>query len=221
VQSDHPQPGGRSRSVLAWRFPGLYDLYFRLSPVAPRLRKREIATVTAALNGAVTRDDAVVELGSGPGTYTRVVAPRVRTVTAYDLEPRMAERLAARMRREGIANVDARVGTLPDGVPTDRAADGVLAAGVLDYADDLAYWLAACARTAKPGGWFVFTVPFDRGLPRAATLGEGWLAGRVTPRSEAETRTAAAEAGLDLLALERVEYAGRIYTLVGTARIPG
>ncbi len=221
MQSDHPQPGGRPRSVLAWRFPGLYDLYFRLSPVAPRLRKREIATVFDAVGGVARSDDRVVELGSGPGTYTRLLAPRVHSVTAYDLEPRMAERLAARMRREGIANVDARVGTLPDGVPTDRAADGVLAAGVLDYADDLARWLAACAQTAKPGGWFVFTVPFDRGLPRAATLGEGWLAGRVTPRSEAETRTAAAKAGLDLLALERVEYAGRIYTLVGTARIPG
>ena len=220
MRADDQRPGNSPRSVLSWRFPALYDFYFRFSPVAPRLRKREIEAVFSAVAGVANRDDRVVEIGAGPGTYTRLLARRVRTVTTYDLEPRMAERLARRMQREGIANVEALVGWLPDGIPESGEGDGVLAAGVLDYADDLAGWLAACAQAAKPGGWFVFTVPFDRGIPRAATPAEGWLAGRVYPRSDEEVRTAATEAGLDLLGLEHVDYAGRVYTLVGAARVP-
>lgn len=220
MDADQSRPAGSPRSVLSWRFPALYDLYFRLSPVAPRLRKREIEAVFSAVAGVAVRDDRVIELGAGPGTYTRLLARRVAAVTTYDLEPRMVERLERRMRREGIANVEARVGSLPDGIPDADVGDGVLAAGVLDYADDLAIWLAACARSSRPGGWFVFTVPFDRGLPRAATPAEGWLAGRVYPRSEDEVRSAAAAAALDLIGLEHVDYAGRVYTLVGTARVP-
>lgn len=215
-----PRSSGGPRSVLSWRFPAFYDLYFRLSPVAPRLRKREIEAVFSAVAGVAERDDRVVEIGAGPGTYTRLLARRVRTVTTYDLEPRMVDRLARRMQREGIANVEALAGWLPDGIPESGSADGVLAAAVLDYADDLAVWLAACAGAAKPGGWFVFTVPFDRGIPRAATPAEGWLAGRVYPRTEAEARAAARAAGLDLLSLEHVDYAGRVYTLVGSVRVP-
>jgi SAM-dependent methyltransferase len=212
--------GDAPRSVLSWRFPALYDLYFRLSPVAPRLRQREIEAVFSAVATVAHRDDRVIELGAGPGTYTRLLALRARAVTTYDFEPRMVLRLARRMQREGIVNVEALVGSLPDDIPESGAADGVLAAGVLDYADDLAVWLAACARTAKPGGWFVFTVPFDRGLPRAATPAEGWLAGRAYPRSEEEVRSAAYVANLDLIGLEHVDYAGRVYTLVGTSRVP-
>jgi SAM-dependent methyltransferase len=216
-------PDGTSppRSVLAWRFPRLYDLYFRLSPVAPRLRRREIEAVFRAVGAVAQPTDRVIEFGSGPGTYTRLLAPRVAEVVAYDREPRMVARLTDTLRRDGIGNVTPRVGLMPAAIVVDEPADGLLAAGVMDYADDLAVWLATCRDAVRPGGWIVATVPFDRGGPRAASPAEGWLAGRVYPRTETEVHDAVAATGVELVTLEQVDYGGRTYTLVARLAVPG
>jgi 23S rRNA (adenine-N6)-dimethyltransferase len=42
--------------------------------------------------------DLVVEVGPGEGAITRFLAPAARRVLAYELDPRLAERLAARYR---------------------------------------------------------------------------------------------------------------------------
>lgn len=215
--SERPAP---PRSVLAWRFPRLYDLYFRLSPVAPRLRRREIDAVFRAVGAVAQPTDCVIEVGSGPGTYTRLLAPRVAEVVTYDREPRMVARLTDTLQRDGIGNVTMRVGLMPFGVAADAPADGLLAAGILDYADDLALWLSTCRDLVRPGGWIVATVPFDRGGPRAASPAEGWLAGRVYPRTKREVREAVAATGLDLVDLEQVDYGGRTYTLVARLAVP-
>jgi len=206
--------------VLAWRFPRLYDLHFRLSTVAPELRRREIAAVLSAVADLADPNDHVYEIGAGPGTYTRLLAQRVARVTTFDREPKMVERLATTLDQEHLDNVSAQVGCMPDDVDLTPPADGLVAAGVLDYAADLTAWLRTCRGGVVPGGWLVLTVPYAHGQPRATTLGEGWLAGRSYPRTEAQLRQAAAEAGLTVLGVEAVGLRGRTYTLVGACRVP-
>ncbi|MFE1166630.1 ErmE/ErmH/ErmO/ErmR family 23S rRNA (adenine(2058)-N(6))-methyltransferase [Nocardiopsis sp. NPDC058789] len=46
----------------------------------------------------VTSDDLVVEIGPGDGAVTRFLARTAHRVIAYELDPRLAERLAARYR---------------------------------------------------------------------------------------------------------------------------
>jgi SAM-dependent methyltransferase len=215
-----PEKNTGSRSVLAWRFPRLYDLYFRLSPVAPRLRRREIDAVFTTVGDLADPVDQVIEIGAGPGTYTRLLAPRVATVTTYDREPKMVARLMREMERNAITNVEARLGMMPDDITIDRPADGLLAAGVMDYAEDLTLWLDVFRRNVVPRGWIVCTVPVARGAPRAASPAEGWLAGRVYPRRRDELVEAITMSGLELHSLESVEYAGRAYTLVAGLRTP-
>ncbi|MFD6951558.1 ErmE/ErmH/ErmO/ErmR family 23S rRNA (adenine(2058)-N(6))-methyltransferase [Nocardiopsis sp. TSRI0078] len=43
-------------------------------------------------------DDLVVEVGPGDGALTRFLAPAVRRVVAYEIDPRLAERLSERYR---------------------------------------------------------------------------------------------------------------------------
>lgn len=162
----------------------------------------------------------VVEVGCGPGTYTRHLASRFAHVSALDAAHGMIEYMAARMAREGHRNVVGAYGALPDDLHAAADADGVVAVGVLDFADDLALWLRSLRECVVPGGWIVFTVPHARTAPRAAGVVEGFLSGRVVTRRMDQVYAAAADAGLRCTRISVVEYRGRAYTLVGSAVAP-
>jgi len=54
----------------------------------------------------LTRADVVVEVGTGAGTLTRVLARRVRKVITYEMDKRLAEILATQFK--GFNNIDLR-----------------------------------------------------------------------------------------------------------------
>ncbi|MFI6577879.1 ErmE/ErmH/ErmO/ErmR family 23S rRNA (adenine(2058)-N(6))-methyltransferase [Nocardiopsis sp. NPDC050513] len=79
----------------------------RPRPGSPADRRRRFSQNFLADPGAarhvvrvsgVTSDDLVVEVGPGEGALTRFLAPAARRVIAYEIDRRLAERLAARYR---------------------------------------------------------------------------------------------------------------------------
>lgn len=55
--------------------------------------------------GILTEDCDVLEIGSGPGTYSLEMAPRVRSVRCLDSSPRMLRRLMSKASESGIGNI--------------------------------------------------------------------------------------------------------------------
>ncbi len=206
--------------ILSWRWPRLYEAFFRLAPTSRRVRAKEIGAVVERIDAVSRPGQTVVEVGCGPGTYTRHLAPRFTQVTALDAATGMIDYMTARMSREGHLNVVGAYGSVPDDLRAAPAADGVVAVGVLDFADELAAWMRSLRSCVVSGGWMVFTVPNARTAPRTAGAVEGLLAGRVITREIDQVYEAAADAGLRRTRLSAVEHRGRAYTLVGSAVAP-
>jgi trans-aconitate methyltransferase len=203
--------------ILSWRWPRLYEAFFRLAPTSRRVRAQEIDSVLARIDTVSGPGQVVAEVGCGPGTYTRHLASRFSHVTAVDAAHGMLAHMSARMADEGHANVVGAYGSVPDDLRAVAGVDGLVAVAVLDFADDLAEWLRALRACVVPGGWMVFTVPSTRTTPRSAAAVEGFLTGRVITRGIDQVHEAAAAAGLGRTRVTCVEYGGHTYTLVGTA----
>lgn len=178
------------------------------------LRRREQAAIVRALDGLAQASDRVLEVGSGTGAHTLGLARRCRAVVAVDASDEMVAYLERRLGREGISNVDARPGTLPDGLPVDGGYDGVLAVGVLNYLPDLEAALRALARTLRPGGWAVVTVPRNSPGGWLYRAGEALTRRRVSLRTEAAVRAAAVRAGLEPARLTGAGFTRRGFLLV-------
>ncbi|WP_017568797.1 ErmE/ErmH/ErmO/ErmR family 23S rRNA (adenine(2058)-N(6))-methyltransferase [Nocardiopsis halotolerans] len=117
-------------------------------------------------------EDLVVEVGPGDGAITRFLAPAVRGVLAYEIDPRLAERLSARYRdpASGVRVVRADFTRVrpPRGefhvvgnIPYARTADIVrwcLGARSLSSATLVTQWEYACKRTGGFGRWSRLTV---------------------------------------------------------------
>ncbi len=119
-------------------------------------------------------DRVVADLGCGTGEAVATLAPVVRRAIGVDREPAMIE--AARVRCEGLANVDLRLGDL-DALPLDDAeVDAALVMLVLHHAQDPAAALREAVRVVRPGGRVVLLdmVAHDR-VEWAASMGHAHL----------------------------------------------
>ena len=56
--------------------------------------------------GMLTENDCVMEIGSGPGTYSFEIAPRVRILVCMDSSPRMLAHLREGMDKRKIGNIE-------------------------------------------------------------------------------------------------------------------
>jgi len=57
-------------------------------------------------SGVLRPEDCVLEVGSGPGTYSLEMAPRVRILVCMDSSPRMLDRLMSSASARGITNIE-------------------------------------------------------------------------------------------------------------------
>lgn len=97
----------------------------------------------------------VLEVASGTGLFTVVIAPRVGRLVATDYAEAMVAQTRARVEAAGLANVrceTADLGALPY---EEGAFDAVLAANVLHLVPDLGAALASLRRVLRPGGKLV------------------------------------------------------------------
>ena len=96
---------------------------------------------------------AVLDAGCGSGSMIPVLEPH-GAVTALDEYERSIDAVRARYPA-----VDARVGAIPDGLPTNPTYDVVAMFDVLEHLDEDTEAVRAAVRALRPGGLFVCTVP--------------------------------------------------------------
>ncbi len=147
------------RPVEAGWNPRFFERYFG-TRIGATIRSREEEAVYDFLGGVLRPRHKVLEVGCGTGNYTVPVARRCAEVIALDSSPEMLQYLRDLLLQEGLLNVEARSGRLPDQLGARPGEfDGALVVGVLNYAEDLEESLRALVAALKPGGWVVFNVP--------------------------------------------------------------
>ena len=116
----------------------------------------------------------VLEVGPGNGRYTLATARRVGDtgwVIAIDIEPKMIERLRARVEAEGITNIEARVADVYDLPFDDEAFDAVTMVAVIGEIPDPDQAMREFYRVLKLGGTLAFSeLLLDPDYPLARTL---------------------------------------------------
>jgi protein-L-isoaspartate(D-aspartate) O-methyltransferase len=110
-----------------------------------------VALMTAAL--APRRRDRVLEIGTGSGYQTAILAHLVRRVYTIERLPALAEAARRRLADLGLANVEYRVGDGSMGWPEAAPFDGILVtAATPAIPEPLAAQLALGGRIAVPVG---------------------------------------------------------------------
>lgn len=98
------------------------------------------------------KSDIVVDLGAGIGYFSIPISSLAGQVVSIDIEPRMHEMIASRMREGNIGNIDlvrAEITRIPI---SDFAVDHVLAAFVYHEVDDRRMLMAEASRILRAGG---------------------------------------------------------------------
>jgi ubiquinone/menaquinone biosynthesis C-methylase UbiE len=116
--------------------------------------------------------ETVLELGTGPGVFSleaaRMVGPRGRLL-CVDIQPRMIEKVEARLREAGATNVETRVASAYTLPAEAGSIDRAFLVTVLAEIPDQARALRELHRVLKPGGVLSITEEFpDPDYPFAA-----------------------------------------------------
>jgi len=107
--------------------------------------------------------DRVLELGSGPGTFTVGAARRVGpdgSVIAVDIQPEMIARVRKRVREAGLSNVETYVASAYELPLDDESVDRAFLVTVLPEILDQGRALAELRRVLKAGGVLSITEDF-------------------------------------------------------------
>ncbi len=120
----------------------------------------------------------VADIGAGAGWFTIQLARRVGpngAVYAQDVQRQMLEAIRRRVSREGLQNVQARLGTGSDPNLPARAIDAILVVDVYPEVDDRVTFLRNLSGALKPSGRIgvVNYKPGQGGPGPASTANEG------------------------------------------------
>jgi ubiquinone/menaquinone biosynthesis C-methylase UbiE/DNA-binding HxlR family transcriptional regulator len=128
----------------------------------------------ALLLGLLNPDSVVGDLGVGTGAFSEMLAPFVCHVVGIDRSAEMLE--AAKLRLEGVDNVDLRQGDLEKLPVEDCELDVAVLALVLHYVVDPALVFAEVHRALKPGGQVIAVDmrAHERGHGYAEEMGHVW-----------------------------------------------
>ena len=103
----------------------------------------------------VAEGSTVADIGAGAGWFTIQLARRVGpngTVYAQDVQRQMLEAIRRRVAREGLQNVQTRLGTGSKPNLPERTFDAILVVDVYDAVDEPVPLLRNLAAALKPGG---------------------------------------------------------------------
>jgi SAM-dependent methyltransferase len=115
-------------------------------------RTRTAANSAAYLVPHLAATDRLLDVGSGPGTITADLTRLVREVVALEITEEAADLTRAELERQGVVQVDVRVGDVHALGFDDGEFDVVHAHQVLQHVADPVAALGEMARVTRPGG---------------------------------------------------------------------
>ena len=134
---------------------------------------------------ALEPGDTVVDLGSGAGFDCFLAAQRVGPqgrVIGVDMTPEMLERARGNAARDGVANVEFRLGEIENLPVADATADMVISNCVINLSTDKPRVFREALRVLKPGGRLmvsdlVLARPLPATVARSVAAYAGCIAG--------------------------------------------
>ena len=146
----------------------------RVTSFSSLIFQRRIEIVSRLLD-RIPSPGQVLDYGMGPAVFARRCVDRGLEYVGIDISPVMVQHAEAL----GLAAAHYRVGDLNTLADYERAMDGVLAIGLLDYLEDPRAGLEALSRCVKPNGVLIVSFRNRRSLPRllrdfARTLSRPW-----------------------------------------------
>jgi len=94
----------------------------------------------------------VADLGAGEGTLAQLLAQRAEQVIAVDLSPKMVEFGQALALRNGLGNLEYRLGDIEDPPIAEQSVDLAILSQALHHAEHPQRAIDAALRLLKPGG---------------------------------------------------------------------
>jgi ArsR family transcriptional regulator len=118
----------------------------------------------------------IADLGAGEGTFTQLLARRAKHVIAVDNSEKMVAYAADLAKRNGVDNVEFRVGDLEDPPIGDASVDLAFFSQSLHHAPHPQRAVDAAARILKPGGRIVILDLRKHGMEEAREMyADLWL----------------------------------------------
>jgi ArsR family transcriptional regulator len=118
----------------------------------------------------------VADLGSGEGLLSELLARRCRKVIAVDNSERMVAYGASKARKNGLKNLEFRLGDLQDPPLEAQSVDLVVLSQALHHAEEPARAMASAHRILRSGGQVMILDLLQHGFEQARELyGDRWL----------------------------------------------
>lgn len=118
----------------------------------------------------------VADLGAGEGLLSELLARRCRKVIAIDNSERIVAFGAAKARKNGLKNLEFRLGDLQTPPVEPQSVDLAILSQALHHAEDPAAAIAAAHRILKPGGQIMILDLLRHPFTKARELyGDRWL----------------------------------------------
>jgi ArsR family transcriptional regulator len=118
----------------------------------------------------------VADLGAGEGLLSELLARRCKKVIAVDNSAKIVAFGAKKAKKNGIKNLEFRLGDLQDPPLEKASVDLVILSQALHHAEDPAKALAATHRVVRPGGHIMILDLLKHKFEQAHELyGDRWL----------------------------------------------
>lgn len=154
-ESSPPAPADASAARKA-RFWDRIAVQYAADPIA------DMAGYEATLHrvqGLLSADQDVLEIGCGTGTTALRLAPFTRRLLATDVSARMIDIARRKLAAEPVPQLSFAVADADAPVVDDGSHDAVLAFNLLHLVTDLDHALALAMRALRPGGLLISKTP--------------------------------------------------------------
>ena len=118
----------------------------------------------------------IADLGSGEGLISELLAHRAKKVIAVDNSERMVAFGAEKAKKNGLKNLEFRLGDLECPPINPASVDLVVLSQALHHAENPGAALASAAKILRPGGMIMILDLLEHGFEKARELyGDRWL----------------------------------------------